>query len=158
MLAFPFIGQTGGQGAGSVGSIKWVLFAVLIWGGVQVWHHHQRAVVERDLASVADSNGFVPVVTAAGSAHNVAIVLAALNCPSAQAQRADALSAELTRLGLANQRANNYFASINSRDQMPLLNRTNEVLGGEIPIVIINGRAKANPSAEEVQAEYSADN
>jgi hypothetical protein len=24
--------------------------------------------------------------------------------------------------------------------------------------VIINGRAKANPSAEEVQAEYSADN
>jgi hypothetical protein len=158
VLAFPFIGQTGGQGAGSVGSIKWVLIAALIWGGVQVWHHHQRAVIERDLASVADSNGFVPVVIAAGSAHNVAIVLAALNCPSAQAQRADALSAELTRLGLANQRANNYFASINSRDQMPLLNRTNEVLGGEIPIVIINGRAKANPSAEEVQAEYSADN
>ncbi len=141
-----------------MGSIKWVLAAVLIGGSVHIWHHHQRAVVERELASVADSNGFVPIVTAAGSARNVAIVLAALNCPSAQAQRADALSAQLTRLGIANQRANNYFASINSRDQMPLLNHTNAVLGGEIPIVIINGRAKANPTVEEVQAEYSAAN
>lgn len=139
-----------------MGSIKWVLFAVLIGVGVHVWHHHQRAVVERELASVADSNGFIPIVTAPGSARNVAIVLAALNCPSAQAQRADALAAELTRLGLANQRANNYSASISSRDQMPLLNHTNAVLGGEIPIVIINGRAKANPTAEEVRAEYSA--
>jgi len=141
-----------------VGSIKWVLFAVLIGASVQIWHHHQRAVVERDLAAVADSNGFVPIAIAPGSAPNVAIVLAALNCPSAQAQRADALAAQLTRLGVANRRANNYFASINSRDQMPLLNRTNVVLGGEIPIVIINGRAKSNPTVEEVQAEYSAAN
>jgi hypothetical protein len=158
VLVFHDVGQPGGKGAGSVGSIKWVLIVVMIGCGVQVWHHHQRAVAERELAAVADSNGFVPIVTAPGSAHNVAIVLAALNCPSAQAQRADALAAQLTRLGVANQRANNYFASINSRDQMPLLNRTNTVLGGEIPIVIINGRAKANPTAEEVQAEYSAAN
>jgi len=141
-----------------VNSIKWALIAVLLGGGVHVWHHHQRAVVERELASVADSNGFVPIATAPGSARNVVIVLAALNCPSAQAQRADALAAQLTRLGVANQRANNYYASITSRDQMPLVNRTNVVLGGEIPIVIINGRAKANPTIEEVQAEYSASN
>lgn len=137
-------------------SIKWVLIAVLIGGGVHVWHRHQRAIVERELASVADSNGFVPIATASGSAPNVAIILAALNCPSAQAQRADSLAAQLTRLGVPNQRANNYYASITSRDQMPLVNRTSAVLGGEIPIVIINGRAKANPTVEEVQAEYSA--
>jgi len=145
------------MGAASVSSIKWALIAVLLGGGVHVWHHHQHAVIERELAAVADSNGFVPIATAPGSARNVAIVLAALNCPSAQAQRADALAAQLTRLGIANQRANNYYASITSRDQMPLVNLTNAVLGGEIPIVIINGRAKANPTVEEVQAEYSAD-
>jgi hypothetical protein len=88
----------------------------------------------------------------------VAIVLAALNCPSAQARRADALATQLTRLGIANQRANSYFASITSRDQMPLVERTNAVLGGDIPIVIINGRAKANPTVEEVQSEYSTGN
>lgn len=146
------------MGASRVGSIRWVLIALALGGGVRLWHHHQRAAVERDLAAVADSNGFVPIATAAGSAPNVAVVLAALNCPSAQAQRADAMAAQLTRLGLANQRANTYFASISSREQMPLLNRTNAVLGGEIPIVIINGRAKANPTVEEVRAEYSAAN
>jgi len=139
-----------------VSSIKWALIAVLLGGSVQLWHHHQRAVVDRDLASVSDRNGFVPIATAPGSPRDVAIVLAALNCPSAQAQRADALAAQLTRLGMANQRANNYDASITSRDQMPLVNRTNAILGGEIPIVIINGRAKANPTLEEVKAEYSA--
>jgi hypothetical protein len=137
-------------------SIKLALAAVVLGTGVHVWHQHQRAVISRELAAVADSNGFVPIATAAGSAPNVAVVLAALNCPSAQAQRADALAAQLTRLGLANQRANSYYASITSREQMPLLSRTNTVLGGEIPIVIINGRAKANPTVEEVQAEYSA--
>ena len=144
------------HGSGSVGTLKWMVIAVLLGGGVHIWHHHQRTLVERDLASVADDNGFVPIATAPGSARNVAIVLAALNCPSAQAQRADALAAQLTRLGVANQRASSYYASITSRDQMPLVNRTNEVLGGEIPIVILNGRAKANPTVEEVQAEYSA--
>jgi uncharacterized protein HemX len=141
---------------GHVTRIKLALIAVMLVAGVHLWHQHQRAVINRELAAVADSNGFVPIATASGSARNVAVVLAALNCPSAQAQRADSLAAELTRLGLANQRANNYYASINSRDQIPLLNRTNTVLGGEIPIVIINGRAKANPTIEEVRAEYSA--
>jgi hypothetical protein len=141
-----------------VGSLKWALIALPLGGGVHVWHHHQRALVERDLASVADSNGFVPIATAPDSARNVAIVLAALNCPSAQARRADALATQLTRLGIANQRANSYFASITSRDQMPLVERTNAVLGGDIPIVIINGRAKANPTVEEVQSEYSTGN
>ena len=60
-----------------MGSLKWALTAVLLGGCVHVWHHHQRAIVERDLASVADSNGFVPIVTAPDSARNAAIVLAA---------------------------------------------------------------------------------
>jgi hypothetical protein len=37
---------------------------------------------------------------------------------------------------------------------MPMLVRTNAVLSGEIPIVIINGMAKANPTVDEVVAEY----
>jgi hypothetical protein len=30
------------------------------------------------------------------------------------------------------------------------------VLGGDVPIVAINGRIKANPSIDEVLAEYEA--
>ena len=40
---------------------------------------------------------------------------------------------------------------------MPLLTRTNAVLGGEVPIVIINGMAKANPTVEEVALEFRRD-
>jgi hypothetical protein len=43
------------------------------------------------------------------------------------------------------------------QDQMPLALRTNAVMGGEIPIVLVNGLAKANPSIDEVAVEYRRD-
>jgi hypothetical protein len=49
-------------------------------------------------------------------------------------------------------------AAVNlKQDQMSLALRTNAVMGGEIPIVLINGLAKANPSADEVAVEYRRD-
>jgi len=35
-----------------------------------------------------------------------------------------------------------------------LLQRTSVVMGGEIPVVIINGMAKANPTVDEVTSEF----
>jgi hypothetical protein len=111
-------------------------------------------VANRELLASADSNGFVPVATPAGAAPDVAVILAALNCPSAQAKRADFMSKQLSQMGIPNQRANNYAVSSITRAQMPLLKQTSAVLSGEIPIVTINGMAKANPSVDEVVAEY----
>ncbi len=37
-----------------------------------------------------------------------------------------------------------------------MIEQTSAVLSGEIPVVIVNGRAKANPSAEDVVAECDA--
>jgi hypothetical protein len=51
-------------------------------------------------------------------------------------------------------RSNSYSATIHDRNLLPLLTRTNQVLGVEIPIVIINGMAKANPTVDEVTAEF----
>ena len=39
-----------------------------------------------------------------------------------------------------------------------LLSKTAEVMNGETPIVFFKGRAKANPSFEDVQLEYRTDN
>jgi hypothetical protein len=123
-------------------------------GGVHLWHVHARSVIDRELFAGGDSNGFVAVVTPPDSPADTAVILAPLNCPSAQAKRADAMAAQLTQMGIAISRSNHYSASIHNRDQMPLLTRTNQVLGGEIPIVIINGMAKANPTVDEVAAEF----
>lgn len=133
---------------------KWLLLAAAIGVGVHLWHAHGRAVIERDLAASADNNGFVPVATPADATPGTVLILAALNCPLAPAQRAAAMAQQLTQLGIPNRRTNNYSATITRRDQMPLLARTNAVLTGEIPIVIVDGMARANPTVDEVAAEY----
>jgi hypothetical protein len=138
----------------SIGLGKVLLAAALIGGGMHVWQLHQQRVLDRKLQAAADSNGFVPIVAASDTPPNTAVILAALNCPSAQAQRADAMAAKLHQLGIPNMRASNYSLSGITREQMPMVEQTSAVLGGEVPIVIINGMAKANPSISEVVAEY----
>lgn len=123
-------------------------------GGVHLWHVHRRSVIDRELLASADTNGFVSVVTAAGAPADTAVILAPLNCPSAQAKRADAMAMQLEQMGIPIRRANNYSVSIVNRDQLPLLTRTKAMMGGEIPIVIINGMAKANPTVDEVASEF----
>src|SRR5579862_5701506 len=127
-----------------------LMTALTVGGGVHLWHVHQRAVIDRELMAFADGNGFVPVVTAAGAPRDTAVILAPLNCPSTQAKRADAIATELRQIGIPVSRSNSYSARITDPAQMPLLSRTNAVLGGEVPIVIINGMAKANPTVDEV--------
>ena len=68
--------------------------------------------------------------------------------------RADTMAEQLEKMGIPVTRSNSYSATIHDRNPMPLLTRTNQVLGGEIPIVIINGMAKANPTVDEVTAEF----
>lgn len=133
------------------------LFLMAVLGGagaVQLWHVHQRSVIDRELLATADGNGFVSVATAAGSAADMAVILAPLNCSSAQAKRADAMAAQLEQRGIPNTRASNYSVTVHNPELMPLLKRTEAVLDGEIPIVIINGMAKANPSVDEVVSEF----
>ncbi len=131
-----------------------LIAAVGVAGIIHLWHVHQRSVIDRELLAVSDSNGFVPVVMAAGTPPDTAVILAPLNCPSAQAQRADAMATELRQMGIPVQRSNNYSATITDRDQLPLLTHTNDVLGGDVPIVIIDGMAKANPSVDDVAVEF----
>jgi hypothetical protein len=136
---------------------KWLLAAVLIAGAVRLWHMHERSSLNREMLATADSNGFVSVIMPDDAPRNTVLIFAALNCPSAQAKRANAMATQLTQMGIPTQRTSNYSAARLTRDQMPILARTNAVMGGEIPIVLINGVAKANPSVDEVVSEYRRD-
>lgn len=137
---------------------RWILIAAFAIGSaVHLWNAHERTVAERALLPYEDTNGFVPVQSQAGSPADTVVILAALNCPSAAAQRAETMAKRLTEMGIPNTRANHYSLAITDREQMPLLERTSVVLGGEIPIVIINGMAKANPTVDEVASEFRRD-
>ena len=137
---------------------KWLLVAVLtVAGAVHLWHVHARSVIDRELAAAADSNGFVPVLMPDGAPPDTVLIFAALNCPAAPAQRANAMATQLQKMGIPIQRMDHYSVANLKQDQMPLALRTNAVMGGEIPIVLVNGLAKANPSIDEVAVEYRRD-
>ena len=65
---------------------------------VRVWHGHERAVANRELVALADSNGFVPVQMPDGAPRDTVLILAPVNCPSDGAKRADALADHLRKL------------------------------------------------------------
>lgn len=137
---------------------KWILTVALSIGAVYAfWSSHERTVAERGLLAFQDTNGFVPVQTPPGTSPDKVIILAALNCPSAAAQRADTMAERLTQMGIPNTRANHYSVSVTDRNQLSLLQRTSVVMNGEIPVVIVNGMAKANPTVDEVAAEFRRD-
>jgi len=101
-------------------------------------------------------NGFVPATMPAGAAGNAIVIFAPQNCPSDRAQRADALAEQLRNRRIPVVRSSSYSASsaAPSPDERANLNRTLEVLNAQAPAVFVNGMAKANPSLDEVVAEY----
>ena len=152
-----FVVEPSDPGAEFVILGKWLLAAVVIAGGVRLWHMHQHSVVNRELLAAADSHGFVSVIMPDGAPQDTVLIFAALNCPSAQAKRANDMATQLKQMGIPTERTSSYSATQVTREQMPLLARTNAVMGGEIPIVLIKGVAKANPTLDEVVSEYRRD-
>ena len=130
---------------------------IAIGGVVRVWHSHERAVSAHELEAIGDSNGFVPVQMPDGAARDTVLILAPVNCPSAGAKRADALAARLSALGIPNVRTNQYAISATTRDMQSGIQHAAAVMNGDIPAVMINGRGKANPTADEVATEYRHD-
>ena len=98
-------------------------------------------------------NGFVALPLPSGVSDADLVIFAPANCPKAAGRRADLLEEELDRLGIRHKRSQRAdFAGLEPGD-VPLVQ---SVMNGELPIVFVSGRAKANPSPDEVAAEYAA--
>ncbi len=130
------------------------MIAVAAWGGHRLWQAHERAQVERKLQAVSDAYGFVPVRMPDGAPQNTVLVLAPIDCPSDGAQRADALAAKLQLQGIPTQRLNQYSVAAATTADREGIERAFLVMNGTIPAVMINGQAKANPTVDDVTAEF----
>jgi hypothetical protein len=119
--------------------------------------HWWSGRAERVDGAAKSPNGFVSVIMPEGARRNTVIIFAPLNCPSDAAQRAAHLADELTSRGIPNVRSDSYDATVTNptADQEANIKRTNDVVNAGVPAVFINGRAKANPTLDEVIAEYS---
>jgi hypothetical protein len=132
-------------------ALKILVVLALVGFGYHQWSQRERAVAVA--ASPPSNSGFVALPAVAGASARV-MVIAAEDCPEAAARRADDLAERLTRDGIPVTRTHNVsFPAVNGSDEMQ---RINSVMNGELPIVFVRGRAKANPSLAEVVAEFRA--
>lgn len=129
-----------------------IIFSVI--GGLIHFRDQYQAKTALETANVSP-NGFIelPVTGVSSDIGNI-LVIAAQNCPKEDAQRADELAAELSRLGIPNTRAQNIHFTLTEPDPA-ILSRVNSVMSGPLPIVFVNGKAKANPTLDDVIAEYN---
>lgn len=129
--------------------LKLVLMLAVAGLAFQYWSTQQSA---RGPA-VVSPNGFVAMPAMAGSDPRQVVVFAPENCPSEKAQQADDLARQLASRSIPAVRTHD--VSFTSTDMDPAIGvRLNSVMNGELPIVFVNGRGKANPTIEEIIAEY----
>ena len=130
-----------------------LVIVALIAGGMHWWNQRRD---EKAMQALATPNGFLPVPMPDGTPANTVLVFAPLNCPREGAQRAKALTESLTDLGIPVMKTDHYGAQVfePNLETEAAFKRLNVVMTGEIPIVLVNGMGKANPSADEVVAEF----
>jgi hypothetical protein len=105
-----------------------------------------------DSGKAGGSHGFVQIPAPDGQASRGIVIFAPANCPSDAAQRAEALARHLSAQGVPYVRSENAeFGSLASQDEV---SKVLSVMNGPVPVVFVNGKAKANPTPEEVVAEY----
>lgn len=133
--------------------LRLIFVLAVIAAGVQFWHSRSEEKALRALTSAA---GFVPVPMPEGAARNTVIVFAPINCPREGAQRAREMAQKLNDRGIANVMSDHYGAQAfePNPEVLAAYERLNAVMTGEIPIVLINGMGKANPTIEDVVAEF----
>ena len=134
--------------------IKFLLIVGMLGTGYHYWTKQQHRVLpaQNAAAPFSGDTGFV-ALPVNGAPDNMVMVVAAENCPREDSQRAERLADDLKGRGIPVMRSHEVSFTLNSPDSA-VPERINTVMNGKLPIVFINGRAKPNPSVEEVIAEF----
>jgi hypothetical protein len=134
--------------------IKLLVILGIAGGGYHYWnqHHEGRALAAVEAATTSE-NGFVAMPPVEGQSKDAVLVVAAKNCPHEDAQRADSLAEDLSRKGVPVVRTHTINFNLAGPDSS-VVERINSVMNGSLPIVFVRGRAKPNPTLDEVVAEY----
>lgn len=134
--------------------IKLLIVLGIVGGGYQYWKEHRQGAAHETIAAAAASeSGFIAMPPVDGASAKTVLVIAAQNCPHEDAQRADGLADDLSRMGIPVTRMHSISFNITGPDNSAL-QQINSVMNGPLPIVIVNGRAKSSPTLAEVVAEY----
>jgi hypothetical protein len=136
--------------------IKALIVVSLAGGGYAYWKHHHHPLSREDAAALSTGapGPFVSLPPVDGQRAQTVFVIAAQNCPHEAAQRADHLAEALSRQGIPVERSNRANFHFTSRPDPATMDRMAAVMNGPLPVVFINGRAKSNPSLDDVVSEF----
>ena len=133
-----------------------VIVALLGYG----YHYYTTNRTTDNTVSKVDvgssSRGFVEMPAIPGASGASVVIFSPENCPEEGTRRADALAAHLEQSGVSVTRSSNVDFSFDNNDPA-YVQRVLDVMNGEIPIVVVRGRGKANPTFEEVLAVYRSE-
>lgn len=109
-----------------------------------------------DAAEAVSQNGFVPVQMPDGAPERAVLVLAPPDCPSAEAQRAEALIRDLSQQGIPVTRGSAMSFNLvdPTAEQRRGVERAVAVFNRGAPAVFIDGMAMSNPTASQAIAQY----
>ena len=132
--------------------VKLLLFLAVVGAAYQYWTTQQPKTGPE---AVVSANGFVALPPLTNADPRQVVVFAPENCPKEDAQRSDALAQSLVSRNIPSVRSHD--VSFTSSDPDPAIGaRINAVMNGEFPIVFVKSKGKANPTLDEVIAEYGA--
>jgi len=136
--------------------VKLLVALAIVGFAYQYWseHHDGSGLVTKSSAGESH-NGFVALPPVTGASSKAVLIVAAENCPEEAGQRADRLAEQLARDGVPVSRIHDVNFSIPNGDSS-VAAQVMSVMNSELPIVFVRGKAKSNPTLEEVKAEYNA--
>jgi hypothetical protein len=137
--------------------IKWLFVLAVVVGGYHWWQKHRAESVDVDAQAVLRENGtgFVKFPQPMGTSTRTVLIYAPLNCPSEMAQRANKLARQLEQAGIPHALLQEANFDIDGSDPQAMA-QLNSIMAGKGPPVFVRGKAKANPTFDEVVAEYRA--
>ena len=120
-------------------------------------HRKVEAVASASAAAQMQpsANGFVPLPAPFTAPTDRLLILAPPHCPSQEGRRADELVRQLNQDGIPCTRSGDVSIASGREPTDDETKRLNAIMMGTMPIVFINGRARNNPSLNEIKSEYS---
>lgn len=115
--------------------------------------HDAKSALE---TATVSPNGFIDLPAPESLDSNTVIIFAPANCPKESGQRADNLADELSRHNIPITRSSSANFSGLDKEDPAVMSQLNSVMTGELPIVFVNGKGKANPTLDEVLSEFDS--
>jgi hypothetical protein len=140
--------------------VKLLVVLIVAALGYQYWNKHHAAGASTEAggsragtSAVASRGDFVELPPVSGASAKAVLIIAAQDCPEEAAQRADRLAEQLGRQGVPVSRLQDVHFDIANGDAA-IARKLTSVMNSPLPIVFVHGRAKSNPTLDEVVAEY----